>query len=441
MSDPMVRHPLLILLFLFVPAVLSAQSDSGDIARGGSSYSSIGMGIPVDVVTPYTEGMGISGISVYNPYSVNGANPAMWGLGPFTQGALSVGLQSYSMKDASGSGLQRSLNIDHFQLVIPVVRSRLGVSLGFMPVTRSGFSMYRISTIDPEPGSGRDPVSLVHNIDGNGGVNKLEFGLGWRITDNVAVGYGGALMIASRIRQVNIDFTSSRFVPIDYTDTISGLSSGHRFGLFARKGSLFGEEDAISFGGAVTLPVSIATERKAETFLNIGGTTQPVDFFEGTRFGSGTVDLPFEFIAGLTYNPVRVLDLSAEYMQQNWKGTSFSYDSSQEQYFTDRVKLSGGLQYHPYRAEGSGGFFRNVRYSTGVGYDKGHLLIDNEQIETLKFHAGFGILSPQRASSVDVGFHIGFRGTESRDLIKETIWGVRMSINLAERMFVQSRFD
>ncbi|MEX2602087.1 MAG: hypothetical protein WD355_10590 [Balneolaceae bacterium] len=437
----MVRNVLLLIFFLFVPALLSAQSETDDIARGGSSYSSIGMGIPVDVVTPYTEGMGISGVAFYNPLSVNGANPAMWGLGPYTQGALSVGLQSYSMEDASGSGLQRSLNIDHFQIVFPVVRSRLGISLGFMPVTRSGFSMYRISTLDPEPGSGRDPISLVHNIDGSGGVNKLEFGLGFRITDNVAVGYGGSLMIASRSRQVDIDFTSSRFVPIDYTDTISGLSSGHRFGFFARKGSLFGENDPISFGAAVTLPVSISTERKAETYLNIDGVTQPVDFFEGTRFGSGTVEVPAEFLVGLTYNPVNALELSAEYLQQNWNGASFSYDSSQEQYFTDRVKISGGLQYHPYRIEGSGGFFKNARYSTGIGYDKGHLLIDNEQIETLKFHAGFGILSPQRASSVDVGFHFGFRGTQSSDLIKETIWGVRMSINLAERMFVQSMFD
>lgn len=55
------------------------------------------------------------------------------------------------------------------------------------------------------------------------------------------------------------------------------------------------------------------------------------------------------------------------------------------------------------------------------------------------FSFGLGILSPKSNSSVDISFEYGIRGTKAQDLVKEDIWGLRLSLNLAEIMFFRPK--
>jgi len=99
------------------------------------------------------------------------------------------------------------------------------------------------------------------------------------------------------------------------------------------------------------------------------------------------------------------------------------------------------VQYHPYRTEQRGGLFSNFKYSLGSSYDTGHLNINGEDIDTLFLNAGIGFVSRQTASSIDLSFEYGIRGTESASLVKENIWGFKLSLNLAEFMFVRPKFQ
>ncbi len=107
---------------------------------------------------------------------------------------------------------------------------------------------------------------------------------------------------------------------------------------------------------------------------------------------------------------------------------------------SDRYRLGLGTQYHPYQL-GSEKFLSKFKYSAGVTYDTGHLTIDNQNIETLWFSAGLGILSPRSRSSVDVSFRYGLRGTTSANLVQERIWAINLSVNLAELMFFRPKLN
>ncbi len=434
----MMRSTIFILFFLMIPyAVYGQQQDSK--ARAGSPYSSIAFGLPADLLSPHTTGMGLSGVSVYNSFTTNTANPALWSISAYTQGAIALGFQNYNASDGLENAIYNQFTIDQFQLVLPIRRSQIGLSLGFSPVTRSSYELTGFGTIQPEPGG--EPVEFLNQVTGSGGINKLELGLGYRFASNFAIGYAGSLYLASLTRDFDTAFGIAAFDNISFTENISGISFGHRLGFFGRHDGLFGSNDEIALGASLNLPVNIDVEQDLTSFRNVGGQLRRVNLLPEGADRSGNIQLPLEFNLGLTYNPSRVLNFSVEYTEQLWGEAEYSLNPSQEQFLVDRTKIGIGSQYLPYTREGSTGFLSNFKYSVGVTYDTGHLMIEDNKIETLLFHSGIGILSERTASSVDLSFQFGFRGTEEQNLIQETIWGFKLSLNLAEIMFVQPRFQ
>lgn len=425
-------------LFLITPyLVYGQQSDTK--ARSGSPYSGIAFGVPADPMSSNSIGMGLSGVSVYDTYTANSVNPAMWGISPYTQGNISFGFQNFHASDGVGSAVYNQFAIDQFQLVLPLVRSRVGLSVAFQPVTRSNFEINHFGDMLQDQAS--ETVEYLNSVQGSGGVNKIELGLGYRFAPNFSIGYAGSVQLASLNREYNTAFSSPVFSSLSYNENLSGVSIGHRFGFFGRHSGLLGSTDQIAFGAALSLPVNIGTERSMTAFRDVGGQLRAVDLLPENSNQDGEIELPLEFNLGLTYNPIRTVNVSVEYAEQLWSQAEYSFNRVQEQYLVDRSKIGVGAQYHPYLREGSLGFFSNFKYSAGVNYDTGHLVIDDNKVETLMFHTGIGFLSQRTASSIDLSFQFGFRGSDAQNMIKETIWGFKLSLNLAEWMFVQQRFQ
>jgi len=98
------------------------------------------------------------------------------------------------------------------------------------------------------------------------------------------------------------------------------------------------------------------------------------------------------------------------------------------------------MKFYPF-ASGSDKFLSQFKYSVGATYDTGHLEVNGEDINTLMFSAGLGLLSPNSNSSIDISLEYGFRGTNSQNLVKEDIWGVNVSLNLAELFFFRPKLQ
>ncbi|MGM0458610.1 MAG: hypothetical protein ACQERO_04630 [Bacteroidota bacterium] len=426
-----------------LPAIAYSQSLEQDLSRAGSIYSGIGFGMPVQQNSSHTNGMGLSGVSTSSPFAPNIANPALWSRSELTQAQVTLGLTSFSASDNFSSAENSQFTFENFQFVFPLLRNQLGVSIAFSPATRSDFSRLNRGTLNNPDFS--DPIDYVSTVIGAGGINRFELGLGYRLNQNFSVGYAASAHLSTLSREVTTTFSESSFQrnnqPLVVDEDITGAGFGNRFGFYAQADDALKNRDRIALSAAVTLPVSINTDRSFETFRVIEGINERISLSSDPSATEGSIKLPLEFNSGVTYylNPYH--SISAEYLFQNWNESEFSYNPTEQGYYTDRTKVGVGYQYQPFLNQESRGFFSNFRYSLGASYDDGYLTISDQEIETVMMHAGLTIPSQRNRSSIDISFNYGVRGTESSNLVKESIWGVKLSLNLAEFMFLQQRFQ
>ena len=430
-----------IIMVLSFSTLASAQLQERDLSSGGSFYSAFGYGAPSDANNAYSMGMGLTGVSNYSGFSPSIANPAHWGLIGYTQGNVSMGMQNFNASDNFGEAENSIFGIEGFQFVFPLLRNELGMSLSFSPLARSDFQLVEQNEFTAIPDLSNEMIEYGISTTGTGGVNRFEVGLGYRLTNNIAVGYGFSANLLSINEEVVPVFSDLQYRSSNFSREAEGYGFGHRFGVQAFLNNLLRDNDQLAIGGTVSIPTKIDTERTISSFRQVEGRRVLVDLNEGSAGRNGTVKLPLEFNVGITYNLNRQLNFVAEYQLQNWSDAEFTFNPGHESYYTDRTRTGIGFQYHPYRAEQRGGFFSNFKYSLGTSYDDGHLAINGQDIETLFLNAGIGIISQRSASSIDLSFQYGVRGTQSSDLVKENIWGFKLSLNLAEFMFTRSRFQ
>jgi hypothetical protein len=383
--------------------------------------------------------MGLSGVATYSPFAPSLSNPAQWGKSEFSQGQLTLGLTNYRTSDNFASAQNSRFTFESFQFVFPLLRNKLGASISFTPYTRADFA--RVNQGVLESADFDTPVDFITTTVGAGGINRFELGLGYQLNDNISIGYAGSAYLSTLTEELSTNFSDLGFQrtgrPSQIDKEIKGAGFGNRFGVYTEADQIFGSVDRVSVSAAVNLPINISTERSFETFRVVEGLNERVEL----NSTDGTIKLPLEFNGGVTYylNPYH--SFAAEYLFQNWGESEFSYDLSEEGFYKNRSKIGVGYQYQPFMNQQNSGFLSNFRYSIGATYDDGHLTFDGQNIETAMLHAGLTIPSQRNRSSIDISFNYGVRGTQSNSLVKENIWGFKLSLNLAEFMFLQQRFQ
>lgn len=423
-----------------VPAVY-AQSGGDSQVKNGTVYSKVGVGFPIDLGSSAAEGMGLSGVSFDEPFVPGLANPAQWGSTVYGLATGGVGLQNFNASDNQSSSSNSLFSANYFQVQFPLLRDKLGVSASLAPYSRSSFRFVEIDSRITESGGTADTLNYRGVNNSDGGVNMLELGFGWKINSNISVGYAGSLVFASIDNEFTTEFDSPEFAPVNFTRQTSGVGIGNRFGVLFNASSLLSDNDQVSVGASVSLPVTLNGEKIEETDKVLpNGSVETIVLKEGEGLGDGSIELPLTLNGGITYYPSRLLSVSTEGLYQQWSQFSTDFNVEDEELLTDRYKIGMGFRYFPY-IKNSNRFLSKFKYRLGASYDAGHIKMAGQRIETLMFSFGLGILSPQSRSSVDLSFQYGIRGTKDQNLIRENIWGLRLSVNLAELMFFRPKLQ
>lgn len=426
---------LISILFSLFGSVVFAQSDDGK-ANSGSAYSKLGVGYPVELANTASQSMGLLGVS-YNETSVGSfANPAHWGRTFYSLGVGGIGLESYNASNATSSVKNSNFSLNHFQLQLPIIRDRFGISGSFAPVTNAQFQTFEEGVQYIGNGAEQDSLQYGMQNTGRGGVNRAELGFGWRINSNLSVGYAASLVFMTVDDSFMAVFPQSSYRPANFTLETRGYGFGNRFGASLQLPGMFREDDQLGLGVAVTLPVSLDAEREQTGTIAASGITVS----QNLQNGEGTVKMPMKISGGVSYSPSNLLMVGTEGFYQGWSNYRNDFEPNQEALFVDRYKVGVGMQYFPY-VTGSDKFLSAFKYRIGTSYDSGHLKLEGTRISTLKFSLGLGIRSPSSNSSVDLSFEYGIRGTTSSNLVKEQIWGLRLSLNLAEIMFFRPKLQ
>jgi hypothetical protein len=422
---------------LLVFGISTTFAQSGDAkATSGSVYSQIGVGYPLAMSNTAAQSMGLLGVSFNETFVGTIANPAHWGSTVYGLGVGEIGVDSYTASDGTGSVTNSNFSVGQFQLQLPIIRGELGVSGSFTPVTEAEFRIFEQET--RELGGNIQAETLDFNFEnrGTGGLNRAELGLGWKINSNISVGYATSLYFLSMDDSYVARFPQSPYRNVNFTLETSGFSFGHRVGTFIRLPNVLREDDQLGIGATVNLPVELNAERKQTGIVDNGAVTLTKDL----KNSEGPIKLPMKVSGGVSYSPSNLLMIGLEGLYEGWSGYENDFNPSEDQMFVDRYKMGLGVQYFPY-VSGSANFLSNFKYRAGASYDTGHLNIDGQRINTLKFAFGIGIRSPRSNSSIDLSFEYGIRGTQTSNLVKENIWGVRLTLNLAEVMFFRPKLQ
>lgn len=436
----MQKRVLITLFFCFSTLLTFGQSNDGSFVDEGSVYSQFGIGVPVDYGSPAADGMGLLGVAYNEPAIANLANPALWGSTIYGMATGGIGIRTFKAADNSGSALNSLLYVDQFQLQLPIYKGKLGISASFSPYTRAAYEVVETSTETV----GGETLSVNSINTSSGGTHRLELGVGWNISPYVAVGYAPSLVFASIDNQFQTNITESEpdpgtiYFPTSFTEQTSGSGFGHRFGTLFTIPSILREDDELNIGATINLPVKIDAKRVQED-IRVANDTENEEFGD-IKLAEGTIRLPLGLAGGVTYKPSNALALSSEVLYQQWSDYKNEVKIENIGVFTDRVKFGAGLSYFPF-ATGSDKFFSRFKYRFGASYDTGYLKVGGENIDTIMLSAGLGLLSPNSNSSIDLSFEYGFRGTKSQNLVKENIWGFKLSLNLAEIFFFRPKLQ
>ena len=423
-----------IALFLFSASSVQAQDEEG---KSGTVYSKFGTGMPVLNNTAQERGMGIIGVSFSDLGSPGLSNPAFWGSGFYTRAAINFDFTNYSIEDNASKGGNSLLNISNFQAVFPLSKNKLGLSIALYPETRSSYNVNSIQNYSV----GSSTNQLITNRTGTGGVTKFEAGLGYKLTENIFVGYAPSYSFLTERENESITFVNRSLPSNTATKRTNGTAFSHRFGLVFKKSSLFKTNDILQFGSTITVESEFDANRTVETEKPVGSTDNQVIVQIGET-KEAIVSLPMKFNGGFTYFPSSKFNASVEYQLENWADAKYGFSTTDENAFKNREIFGIGFQYHAHRTR-STGFFSNFKYSAGVTYDTGHLSINNEDISTLWFTTGLGLISPdfRTGSSFDLSFQYGVRGSSTNSLVKENIFGINLSVNLTELMFLRRKLN
>ncbi|MCH8568809.1 MAG: outer membrane protein transport protein [Balneolales bacterium] len=434
-------------IYLFIPVFLiafallsipeSANSQERQ-ANNASVYSFLGLGTPHDYLSHHTSGMSLIGVGVPDRTKASLANPAFWGSTSFTSISAGMNLQSHESSDNFNSSNSALLGFSQFQVQIPVRRDRIGVSLGLFPATQKRFSVLTENETTMPTADSLSVVSYQSAVTGRGGLNRLELGIGFRITNRLYAGYAPSFVFGIEDVDNQILFNNDLFSPVRYINRTRYTGLAHRFGVMYSSGALFGNTDQLVLGATATLPTELNANRRVVGQVFAGQAINDVELISEEEFGTRKVTYPFETTVGLSYFPTRYTLIGAEFHYQQWSEFT-SFDGQDDRFMKDRMRLALGFEYDVY-SMGNTGLFNSLIYRVGVSYDNGHLNINNTDIETLMFSAGLGIPS-RNLGSIDISFDYGIRGTKTNDLVRERIFGVRASLNLSELMFLQRRIN
>ncbi|BDU24524.1 hypothetical protein [Flavobacterium sp. GSB-24] len=384
-----------------------------------SPYSFFGIG---DVRFKGTlENRSMAGVAVeQDTIHLNLDNPASYA--SLIQTTFTVGgtFATSNLKTSTQSEKAQRSTFDYLALGIPM--GKFGASFGLIPVTSVGYKILNSSPTEGDVNS---------QLDGKGGVNKVYFGLGYKIIQNWNIGIDAQYNFG-KITTTSVEGISG--VQNGTAEVNTSELSGMAFSL----GTMYQRKVYKKVSIFSSLSYSFASNLSSDNtrVISVQGDPDPY-IYPAT---STKLKLPNKLSIGLGIGEARKWLVGANMTFQGDGQLANYYNSAQNVSYESYSKYALGGYYLPnYNSFTS--YMSRITYRAGLKYEKIGLIVNNESIKDVGMTLGAGIPIPGSYSNLNFGIEFGKRGTVSSNLVQENYVNFSLSFSFNDKWFVKSKFQ
>ncbi len=438
MPSPMLK-PALRLAVLVATLGAAPVLAQGGQNNYGSIYSRYGVGERMDYSSSQAEMLGVGGVALRDGAYAGLANPALWADYTVTTFGASVGIAGVRAVDASTAEASRATagDLTGLHLGIPLVPSRLGLTVAFRPYSRVRYRSATTGTLATDV----DTTGYVLNREGDGGLQRISSGLGLRLGRAVQLGASADVLFGTFNYVQRTEFDTPGFVETRQSEATQVTGVTGTVGATVTARSLARDTDALIFGAAVTLPTRLSATRT----LTLG---QSLDRDTIAVTDGGRLTLPLVARGGVSYRTGARWLLAADALYEPWSSFESTlpvggFDAAGGDELQDRFRLGLGAEVTPAggtRSQ-SAGIFRRAAYRLGGYAERG--LYAPADATVMTYAVGGGVSFPNRITGarLDLGLEVGTRGSTEGVLVRDTFLRGTFTLNFGERWFIRRRFD
>jgi hypothetical protein len=398
---------------------------SGRAQATASPYSLFGIG-EVEMGN-YGENSGMAGLGIgfRQDNTLNPANPAsLTAIGP--QYFVFDGSVFGKISRFTGQGESYQAGTGSLQRVAIGFRasSRWMMSVGLAPLSSVGYKIWNDTPVEGAP------LTLRSVFAGEGGMNRVYWSHGLRLTDHLSVGVTGSVAFGTitrteddasgwhieerqRGQKIYFDFGLQYIGMLNENTRLSiGAVGGYESRMNMRNTRLAYNQNIVD---AMGTPI-ILTDDVLPT------TQQYLPAFYGVGF---SVNRRNQFVAGV------------DYRYQQWSNTA---EQASYVRYKNMHKLSAGVSYIPNLYAGES-YWQQIKYQGGVSVNDSYLRIGGKS--PLNYAATVGAVFPMMGgNSLSFAAEYGKSGLlGSRNAVRENYVKFTLGFSFKERWFMKVRYD
>lgn len=444
-------------VFVMVSAVDALAQTSATNAF--SPYSMYGIGeINTQGALPARSmgGMGVawrstSMASLLNPagYSATLRKSAIFNFG--VEGMHVINTQNrYDATTGADAGSVKSsktsVNFHEIALQIPLAKG-LGLGLSLTPYSSVGYNM---TAIEQDENAWADVGQVKYNYQGEGDITEVKLGVGWEIFKGFSLGVAGMYYWGDIDRQFTTRVVNNVVGDGSMLSTIGSSNysvSNFKFQAGVQYSVINTDKRSLTIGATYDIGGSLRPKVTRLTYINDNLAT---DVYRDDY--RSEIRLPMQIAGGVFYQDVK-WSAGFDYVYQNWKGKNAKLTDLIEQgvevAYANTSTYKIGVEFTPNRFDVRR-YYNRMSYRAGLRYGGYYQTFGGEHLNQYAVTIGIGF--PLRflgASSVDVGFEYGGRGSHKRiaggsiGLIKQDYFKFAIGLSMfgEDYWFVRPKYD
>lgn len=357
---------------LFIMGAVAANAQSST----NSPYTRYGLGELSDQAFAHNAAMGGIGYALRSSEQINVMNPASYSAVDSLSFMFDIGmgLKSSNYQENGYKTNAKNASFDYLAIQFRL-HPRVGFAVGFTPYSNVGYKFSRTSDIENS-----DDVTLTNTFYGDGGLQQIFGGIGFKILDNLSIGANVGYLYGEIDYQTLATLSNGG----DQTTTYNNISINSyiaNFGLqYTQKLS---KTDKVTLG----LVYGLGHDLKSTE-------TKGIQVTDGSSYSELTEEtikdsygIPSTFGAGLTWQHKQNLTVGADYTLQQFENVK--YDNSTD-FYKNRTRIGAGIEYMP--SLYGRNYLSRIRYRAGAYYSSSYMkLPEYDGPKEWGVSAGFGL--------------------------------------------------